>query len=224
MNQGQPSVMDTVRDSYFDRSEVSNSDLSWLKLQFMSEQEQRDFTNAYRMGNLIDAMITEPHRLDYFRFTLDDAQYTAEEFHLCEQMKLSFRRDEFCKNLLKQSTGQKVMSELVTLNYEGFAFVMKMRCKYDLWSDILGWGGDIKSTTATTQKQFEEAVRYFDYDRQRVVYMCISKAPRDMIIGISKVNFKIFKVPVKVGSEVYHSGKEKLSELGFKWWYLFENL
>lgn len=215
---------------YFSRTEVSNSDLSWLKLELLSSAERRDFQNAYRMGSLIDAMITEPERINYFRFQLNDypepghnEQFTKEEFETCELMKKAFRNDEFCKSLLLQSTGQMVMSDTVAFDYCGFEFSLRMRCKYDLWSYILKWGGDIKSTTATTQKQFEDAVRFFDYDRQRVEYMLISKAQRDMLIGISKVNHKIFKVPITVGSELYQSGYDKLSNLAFKWWTLFEN-
>jgi hypothetical protein len=208
---------------YFKRPEVSNSDLSWLKLTLLSTEEQKDFTNAYRMGTLIDAMITEPHLIDYYKFTCNGEQYTREEFALCELMKKAFRNDEFCTGLLRQSTGQKVFSGNVQFNYCGVVFSLLMRCKYDLWSDILRWGGDIKSTTATSQKQFEEAVRYFDYDRQRVGYMEQSGASRDMIIGISKVNFKIFKVPVMRGSDLWQSGMDKLNDLAFRWYCLFED-
>ena len=215
---------------YFNRPEVSNSDLSWLKLELLSAAERQDFTNAYRMGSLIDCMITEPERINYFTYQLLDypdaghnEQFTKEEFAVCEMMKKAFRQDEFCISLLRQSTGQKVMSRDVLHNYGGFEFTMAMRCKYDLWSNILGWGGDIKSTTATTQKQFEESIRYFDYDRQRVNYMNISGASKDMIIGISKVNYKIFKVPITRDSELFNSGMKKLTELAFKWYYLFEN-
>ncbi len=212
-----------IVDDYFGRPEISNSDLSWLKMELLSLEEKKDFTNAYRMGSLIDAMITEAHRIDYFKFRLDGEQYTKEEFELCEQMKKAFRKDEFCMNLLSQSTGQHVFNGMVSLSNCGFDFSLIMRCKYDLWSEILKWGGDIKSTTATTQKQFEDAVRHFDYDRQRVEYMLLSGASRDMIIGISKVNFKIFKVPVSRGGDLWKSGMEKLSDLAFRWWYLFED-
>jgi hypothetical protein len=215
---------------YFARLEVSNSDLSWLKLELLSAAERKDFTDAYRMGSLIDAMITEPERINYFKFQLNDypeaghnEQFTKEEFERCEMMKKAFRNDEFCVSLLRQSTGQAVMSAPVDFDYCGFAFQLSMRCKYDLWSDILKWGGDIKSTTATSQKQFEEAIRYFDYDRQRVEYMLISGAPKDMLIGISKVNYKIFKVPITRENELWKSGYEKLSSLAFRWWTLFEN-
>jgi hypothetical protein len=83
------------------------------------------------------------------------------------------------------------------------------------------WGGDIKSTAATTQKQFEEACRYFDYDRSRFWYMNIANSNQDILIGISKVNFKIFKLPIRKGDDFYNEGKKKALELAFKYWQLF---
>lgn len=210
-------------DNYYRLPEVSNSDLSWLKLTMLSTQARIDFENAYRLGSLVDAMITEPARVNYFTFTLDDEVFTPFEFYQCEQMKAAFKRDEFCMGLLKQSTGQMVMRETMSFDYGNFEFFLRMRCKYDLYSNILKWGGDIKSTTATTQKQFEEVARHFDYDRQRACYMKISGAKRDMLIGISKVNNKIFKIPILRGDELFTSGEKKLTELAFRWWVYFED-
>lgn len=227
----QPAILQAPEIDYFQRPEVSNSDLSWLREELLSIQEKMDFTNAYRMGSLIDAMITENHRVNYFKFQLLDyphhghaEQFTADEFETCKRMKVSFLKDEFCKTLLKQCCGQKIMSSRVDLRYDGIDFYLSMRIKYDLWSDLLRWGGDVKSTTATSQKQFEEAVRHWDYDRQRAVYMSVSGAKKDMIIGISKINYKVFKIPVSRDSEIFKSGMEKFSDLGFKYWYLFENI
>src|SRR5690606_21539428 len=117
---------------------------------------------------------------------------------------------------------QTVMSQKVKFSFEGVDFDLNTRCKWDLWADRLKYGGDIKSTAATTQKQFEEAVRFFDYDRQRAWYMNIAKSDKDFIIGISKKNFKVFKVPVRRGDELFNEGVKKYSELAFKWWSLFE--
>lgn len=87
----------------------------------------------------------------------------------------------------------------------------------------VNWGGDLKSTTATTQKQFEEAVRYFDYDRQRAWYMDIAGSNQDVLIGVSKENFRVFKVPIRRDDDLYKSGFQKYNELAFKWWALFRN-
>jgi hypothetical protein len=207
-------------DPYYSRSEVSNSDLSWLKQQ-LHPVEMPDPTEAYRFGSLIDAMITEPHRVNFLTRSLDGHQFTADDFERAEKMKRAFLTYPFCNDLLNASLMQKVMSNKVSINYKGIEFSLNMRCKWDLWIDRIGSGGDIKSTSATTQKQFEDAVQYFDYDRQRAVYMQISGAKNDVLIGISKVNFKVFKVFINRESPLYVSGMEKFRYLAFHWHTLF---
>jgi hypothetical protein len=54
--------------------------------------------------------------------------------------------------------------------------------------------------------------------------MDIIGSEQDMLIGISKVNKKIFKVPIKCGDEMFNEGKAQYQELAFKWWSLFDNI
>ena len=209
-------------DPYFGRDEVSNSDLSWLKDYWKEEQDEVFKQNAYKFGTLLDAIITEPFKVDYFKFQVDGVQYTEEDFEKGLAMKKSFMNDPLAKNILSQSDTQKVMIVNRSFHFEDVDFKLDTRCKWDLWMQKLGWGGDLKSTTATTQKQFEEAVRYFDYDRQRAWYMDIAGSNQDVLIGVSKVNFKVFKVPIRRDDELYKTGFKKYNELAFKWWALFE--
>jgi len=207
-------------DSYYNRKEVSNSDLSWLKKQLFPTY-MPDPTEAYKFGNLIDAMLTESDRVDYLRRTCDSDQFTREVFDQAMQMKRSFLRDETANMLIGKADTQKIMSTRMKLNFSGIDFELNTRCKWDIWRQDLGFGGDIKSTTATTQKQFEAAVKYFDYDRQRAWYMDIAGSKQDVLIAISKVNFKIFKVYITRESDLYNEGKAKYNELAFRWWLMF---
>lgn len=211
-------------DPYFNRSEVSNSDLTALKKYWMPESMAIDYEKAYRFGTLIDAMITEPDKLDYYQFSISgsDYSYTEDEFKKAKLMKRAFDAHPLCKSMLQQSSMQHVMARSMNIEYGSFSFQLNVRCKWDLWMNISNWGGDIKSTVATTQKQFEEACRYFDYDRQRAWYMDIAESDKDVLIGISKVNYKIFTIPIKRGDSFYTSGKNKYRELAFRHWCLFE--
>lgn len=215
-----------MRDPYFSRPEVSNSDLTDLKKLWMPEDQLIDYQEAYKFGTLIDAMITENHRLDYFVFTLDNIiQYTKEDFVRAEEMKKSFFRDPFCALMFKQCSFQKVtIRPDFSITHDSIEFFLDARAKWDLYCQSFDLSGDIKSTTATTQKQCEECVRYFDYDRSRAWYMDLDNRSNDMIIFISKVNFKVFKVPVKRGGELYNQGKTKYQELAWKYWTLFGNI
>lgn len=211
-------------DNYFSRPEVSNSDLSWLKKHELAYEVACDWEKAFRFGSLVDAIITEPEKINYFNRTVEgqDGPYTEEEFAQARKMLVSFRRDELCRKYIGLSTMQECMNKRRHFNFEGVKFELDVRCKWDLWMKVLNWGADIKSTTATTQKQFEDAIRYFDYDRQRAWYMDIAGSDRDMLIGISKVNFKVFKVPIQRGDELYKSGLEKYNALAFKYWMLYD--
>ena len=209
-------------ENYYSRPEISNSDLSEIGLYFSGAETQIEPTEAYRFGRLVDFLITEREKIDFFKFTADGEQYTKDEFDIAYMMLKAVRKDRFLGPLLPQFIGQKVFSKKdFTINWGSFSFVAQVRCKYDLWGALINWGSDIKSTTATTQKQFEDACWHFRYPRQRAWYMDISGANRDMLIGISKLNYQVFKIPIDRGTEFYKKGKEMYSDMAFKWYALF---
>lgn len=212
------------RDPYFERSEISNSDLSWLKKLFFTEEKKIDYEKAYRFGTLVDAVITEPHRVNFLKCLCDQEQYTADEFHTAEQMKRSFFRDQHCSLIYKHSENQKIDIEpKLPIIYEGVKIYIPARIKWDLNAlKILQITGDIKSTTARTEKEFIEAAWYFDYFRQRAFYMDVGKSNKDLLIGISKVEpYSIFKIGIDRNSVYYQEGKKGYMKLAFEYWSLF---
>jgi hypothetical protein len=211
-------------DAYYQRKEVSNSDLSKLQ-DLLNMNERPEPTDAYKFGSLIDCMITEPEKVNYFNLTCNDEQYNKEQFKQAESMKKAFYKDELCKYLMMYAEPQKVMSENEKVfNYGSIEYKIDVRCKWDIWMPKFNWGADIKSTTAETQSQFEAAIKFFDYDRQRAWYMNIAGSKQDMIIGISKNNYKVFKVPIRFGDELHTSGVEKYEYLAFEWFRMFGNV
>lgn len=211
-------------DTYYDRPEVSNSDLSALDLLFSTKEYQRDATEAYRFGSLLDACITESHRVNYFKRTLDGEQYSKEEFDLVAKMKKSFFRDPLCKMMAEKADMQKVsVRHGFKIEYRGFEFELDVRAKWDIWIGKDSVNGDIKSTTATTQDQFVAAISYFKYWKQRAFYMDIEDTDRDILIGISKVNYKVFKVPIVRGDKNFLIGQEQYRQQAFRYWQLFND-
>lgn len=206
---------------YYDRPECSNSDLSWLKAQSDTSDGQIDPYEAYRMGTLLDVFITEPEKYDPINMRIGQYQYEEKDIIKVRKMVKSFFSDKFCFNLYQHSSPQSIYTKDVELEFEGIKFSLPMRCKYDLDAKLMKMGGDIKSTTATTQEQFEAACEFFDYDRQRAVYMTLSGYERDCIIGISKKNFKVFKVFIKRGDPLFEKGMEEFRMLAYKYWTLF---
>ena len=213
-------------DTYYTRSEVSNSDLTSLKqllhpILFDEEVRQR----AFRFGSLVDAMITESSRVNHYTLTVDDEQYSGEEFlHATEMyrsLRAEARHDQFLARVLEQAETQRSMvNTSQQFEYGGFDFTLDTRCKWDWWLADYGFGGDLKTTAASTQKEFDECVDFFDWDRSRAWYMDIAHSNRDFIYAISKKNCNIFKHFINRGDATYNRGREKYEELAFQYWCL----
>ena len=101
-------------DPYYQRSEVSNSDLTALKLSlhpnlnFMSKKARN---KAFHLGTLVDALVTEPKKCNHYRMTVDDEKYTKEEWKWGGRMLSAIRkeatRDAFLDYVLKNADGQR---------------------------------------------------------------------------------------------------------------------
>ena len=141
-------------DTYYNRSEVSNSDLTELKNILHPRMQFGDKEVAFRFGSLVDAIITEPARVDYYRLTVDDEQYTEDEFRHAQEMlkalRMEARRDEFLFKVLGYAETQRFMvNTQQQFTYCGFPFSLDTRCKWDWWLGL--FGGDLKTTFASTQ-------------------------------------------------------------------------
>lgn len=214
-----------AQQPYYSRSEVSNSDLTQLKNLLHPRLQYGDREAAFRFGSLVDALVTEPNRVNRYRFTVDDVQYTEDEFEHATQMLRSLRsearRDAFLAKVLETADTQRCMfNKRQQFQYGGFSFSLDTRCKWDWFLTPYGFGGDLKTTFASTQKEFDEAVDFFDWDRSRAWYMDIAGSDRDFIYGISKNNGCVFKKFITRGDEIYKRGREKYEELAFQYWCL----
>lgn len=211
--------------NYYERSEVSNSDLTELKNLLHPRPQFGDKEAAFRFGSLVDAIITEPDRVNYYQFTVDDVQYTEDEFRHAQEMyrslRLEARNDSFLAKVLEIADTQRCMvNKQQQFEYGGFVFTLDTRCKWDWFLDLCGFGGDLKTTFASTQKEFDEAVDFFDWDRSRAWYMDIANSDRDFIYGISKKNCCVFKKFINRDDAIYKRGREKYEELAFQYWCL----
>ena len=214
-----------AQQSYYSRPEVSNSDLTQLKNLLHPRLQYGDRETAFRFGSLVDALVTEPFRVNRYRFTVDDVQYSEEEFEHATQMlralRSEARRDAFLAKVLETADTQRCMfNKRQQFQYGGFSFSLDTRCKWDWFLTPYSFGGDLKTTFASTQKEFDEAVDFFDWDRSRAWYMDIARSDRDFIYGISKKNGCVFKKFINRDDAIYKRGREKYEELAFQYWCL----
>lgn len=215
------------QDNYRSFPAVSNSDLTELQKKYMSEERMIDVTKAYANGTLIDCMLTEPTKVNYTKRTVqgEKYQFSADEFAVAEEMKKAVRRDPFCQQILKIATFQKISyNPQFEIQHEGMTFHLSAKCKWDWFVNHMDLNGDFKSTMATTEKQCIEAMHHFEYPRSRAWYMDLENRTQDMLIFISKKNFKVFKIPIRRGDDTYKAGKAKYQEWASLWWSLFRPL
>ena len=219
-------------DPYYSRSEVSNSDLTSLKYQLYPQLDfvkPKDKKKAFHLGTLVDGLVTEPKNCNHFRLTVGDEQYTKEEWawgkKQLDKLRRAAQKDAFLDYVLKNAVGQKVFANPSQHFDVGcYSFSLPTRCKFD-WHLGL-FGGDLKTTVATTQDQFERCIDYFEWDRSRAFYMDLthsldpSMGNQDFIYAVSKTANKVFFKKIIRGDETYNRGREKYEELAFKY-YLF---
>ena len=200
---------------------TSNSDLSLIK----GRDNDFDPTEAYRFGNLFDCMVTEPDKVNWYKRTVEGVQggpFTEEQFDIATDMRKSVLANQHAAILIRNSNYQKIMIKRVVVEDEEMdgrlvSFTLDMRCKWDFWANAWNWGGDLKSTTAETQEQFEAACSHFDYDRQRFVYMTLGNSIQDILIGVSKVKpHNVFMKLIQRGDDFFESGKRKFLRLAYK--------
>ena len=208
---------------YYGRPEVSNSDLTALKELLHPRPVYGDREAAFRFGSIVDAIITEPSRVDFLRMTIDGHPVDEDEFLHAREMQRALRAeartDQFLAKVLEIAETQRYMVNKGQLfDNGGFEFALDTRCKWDWWLDAPHFGGDLKTCAATTQKEFEDSVDFFDWDRSRAWYMDIARSNKDFIYAISKKNCNIFKLFINRGDAIYTRGREKYEDLAFKYW------
>jgi hypothetical protein len=198
---------------YYNRPEVSNSTLTALKMELAGESYPEN--SNFLFGSLVDAMITEPNRVDRFAKTLDGidcAEIWNGAFNCAKAI-----RNHKTYHFIANSEKQKVSTSIFNLNWNGLEYSLPVRCKWDFFGYV---SGDIKTTSATSQKQFEEQCEFLEYYRGRAFYMDIENTNKDLLIAVSKVNYKVFTKIITRNDEFYNKGREQYEELCFKYWAL----
>lgn len=217
--------------NYYERGEVSNSDLTALKNLLHPRIMFGDREAIFRFGSLVDALITESDKVNHYSRTIadDPVPYSEAEWQHAMEMRSALldeaNRDPFLLKVLSTAHTQTAMvNPEQPLEYGMFPFSLPVRCKWDWWLHECNFGGDLKTTFASTQKEFDEAIDFFDWDRSRAFYMDIARSERDFIYAISKKNCRVFKHFIRRGDATYQRGRAKYEELAFQYWCLNLNV
>lgn len=80
-------------DEYYNRSEVSNSDLTALKEQLYPRPQYGDREAAFYFGSIVDALITEPTRVDFINKLVDGEPVDEEIWLHAREMQHALRAE-----------------------------------------------------------------------------------------------------------------------------------
>ena len=224
--------MQINQDNYRSFPAISNSDLGWLEELLHPVGFDFDKQQAFDDGNLVDAVLSEHFKVDYFRKTVQGVRkvFTDEKIEMVRQMKKSYDNSKWGKIINAGAKNGTIDFQKISykpnfkIQYDNFLFEVEAKCKWDIFWKFMPFGGDFKSTAAETQKQFEEAFMHFGYPRSRAWYMDLEDKEKDIVLGISKKNYKIFEIQITRGDELYSLGKKQYQEIAFKYNYLFGDM
>lgn len=221
------------QDPYYSRHEVSNSDLTAFNNRLhpnLDFVKPADRERAFHLGTLVDGLVTEPENCNHYRRTVGDEVYTKEEWAWGKKMLSALRRhakkDAFLAYVLEHASTQKVMvNPCQHFAYECFDFELPTRCKFDWWLENECLSGDLKTTTATTQSQFEAEIKFIGWAKSRAFYMMLAESinpewgQKDFIYAISKkAPHKVFFKKIIKGDDIYEYGKQQVLDIAFRYW------
>jgi hypothetical protein len=214
--------------NYFDLPEVSASDLGALKRLYYGLPDNREhLRDIFDFGSLVDAMLTEKHKLDPSTLGLlqDNGfyiYYTREVWLQAERLARNLAEDPLVARMLPLCRGQYIFRRTLNFNYQGDDFQIRARCKFDLYGKTIGTGLDFKTTACKSQKEFVASIEFLDYDKAAAWYMDLARIDRFLIIAAAKKSDKIFKYVIHRDDETHKRGVEKYSLWAYRWKMLIE--
>jgi hypothetical protein len=184
-------------DNYYELPYVSNSSFTELERLTKGGFKPKNLEEIYAFGRLTDELIFEPEKADMTHIDLSKA--------MC-------MRDVFLKNAMLSwyinlSTTNK--QEVVLFKINGINCKMKADSLNRELSTVL----EFKTTIASSENQFNEVVKRFNYDRQIAFYMDGARVDKCILAGVSKkAPHRLFLHVIDRTHPWYISGKAKYTE------------
>lgn len=208
--------------NYYELASVSNSDLSELRRAYYGIPDPQGLERIFAFGSLVDAMRSETSKLNPYSRTLTDDYgvvifFELDVWRFAERLAKELETDPVVSRLADTMVGQYVFNRTLKFEYEGDEYSIRARCKYDGFSKQFATGLDYKTLGVKTYEQFKASIAHFDYDRAAAWYMDIARIDFFWIIGVSKINGKVFKYAIERGSELHTYGVQKYSRLAYGW-------
>lgn len=207
--------------SYFDYPNCSNSQLSQLAREIRGEDFAPLPLEAFRKGNLFDAVVTEPEKIDLESMTMQTSNgtepFTKAEYIACTRMHQALKADPTAALIMNHSSTQvEVYDYPITVTTCGLEFTIEFKGKLDFYWETGSVVTDLKSTKAPSLEAFRNSADKFQYWRQLYLYMLMTRAKKAIILA---ANWKAqtFILHMKEGDENWQKGKQWFEELCLLW-------
>lgn len=209
---------------------ISNSKLNKYRQMIDGIEPNYDFLSKYlHFGQLVDALITEPHMVDLgkrrlncqTRYDSSIYEYNEEDFNIALIMRDAFMADPLARSIHGLSSKFIFNNEQFQFQYDDAIYQIPTDGELDLGSVNYKVGADCKMTTCPTKKEFFKKVHELHYDQQATFYMDNCGLDKFVIIGISRKSKKeggfdpktglpkIFHYTIERGSSEYIKGAER---------------
>jgi len=200
--------------SYFDRSEISISDIkAFLKKVKGGNPEPENLEAIFAMGSYSHEIIFEPSKVQ------PSDLIEPSDIVLAKSMKDRFFQDELCRMLVMRPDFQREHAMFKEIEVGGMRYNARIKC--DGISKGIKTILEFKGLSVTTEKAFLEAINNLNYDMAAVQYLLVAECEMILIVGISKIKpTLLFKKIIKRHDETYLWGEEKLIQ-GLKLWHEF---
>lgn len=176
---------------------VANSDLKEIVMRHHGKTRPDNLEQVFAFGNLVDAMLLEPHKANMNHAKLEVAM----------AMKKTFFKDSLIRQIFNISDFRR-QHEFYRLNIHG---VRGAKCKTDGDSKIFNLVFELKGLSVNNEAQFEEAIDHLDYDQAAAWYIDITRRKNYLIAAISKTNTdRMFKRILDNQHKIYSRGVEKI--------------
>jgi len=183
---------------------VSNSALTRLKDELIG-RTKIPIGRKGVFGSCFHELILEPNIYSLEKFNLRPSE--IERLH---EMQKALANDSLTQKILKRAG-----NNLETLR-TWIDPITGLKCKGKLDIEIpeLQEATDLKTTAARSQREYEDMMNDYDYDRQGAFYATGAKAKRFRFIGVQKIApFNVYHYAFDQDSDFMKRGKKKMNFL-----------
>lgn len=199
-------------EGYFLRDELSNSGMGYMIQKLSGESGYTPPQSVFLFGSVVDSILTGSPMPD----ELEDAHPEVRDAFLltANECAESWMSDKTNKMVHDTFDKQVAFVNELEISYEGVEFTVKGRCLCDFYREIENIIIDLKTTSATTQKEWLKSIQTYHYDRASAWYMDIVGCDTFVLRAVGKAYpYPLFNTVINRGSPLYLKGLEEYTHL-----------